>query len=152
MKTYEGLKIDALTSQFGLQQLIQEPKHILTNSSSWIDLIFTSQPNLLMESAAHPFLYQNCCHQLIYTKINLKVFYPLPYGREIRHYMRANVYLVQRATEQFSWGKSFRNLSINEMIFLFNNVIKNIFSNFIPTKQPIGMTENHLGLTTTSSG
>ena len=34
MKTYEGLKIDALTSQFGLQQLIQEPKHILTNSSS----------------------------------------------------------------------------------------------------------------------
>ena len=47
------------------------------------------------------------------------------------HYQRANVDLIQRAIEEFSWEKSFRNLSINEMVFLFNNSIKNIFSNFI---------------------
>ena len=41
--TYEGSKIDAITSQFGLKQLIQEPTHILTDSLSCIDLIFTSQ-------------------------------------------------------------------------------------------------------------
>ena len=40
--TYEGSKIDAITSQFGLKQLIQEPTHTLTDSSSCIDLIFTS--------------------------------------------------------------------------------------------------------------
>ena len=39
--TYEGSKIDAIASQFGLQQLIQEPTHILTDSSPCIDLIFT---------------------------------------------------------------------------------------------------------------
>ena len=44
--TYEGSKIDAVTSQFGLQQLIKEPSHILGNSSSCIDLIFTSHPSL----------------------------------------------------------------------------------------------------------
>ena len=43
--TYEGSKIDAVTSQFGLQQLIKEPTHILADSSSFIDLLFTSQPN-----------------------------------------------------------------------------------------------------------
>ena len=48
--TYEGSKIDAITSQFGLKQLIQEPTHILTDSSSCIDVIFTSQPNLVTES------------------------------------------------------------------------------------------------------
>ena len=43
--TYEGSKIDAITSQFGLKQLIQEPIHILTVSSAGIDLILL--PNLI---------------------------------------------------------------------------------------------------------
>ena len=43
---YEGSKIDAVTSQFGLQKLIKEPTHILGSSSSCIDLIITSDPSL----------------------------------------------------------------------------------------------------------
>ena len=42
---HEGAKIDAITSQFGLKQLIQEPKHILNDSLSYIDLY--SLPNLI---------------------------------------------------------------------------------------------------------
>ena len=45
--TYEGFKIDPVTSQFGLQLLINEPNHILTDSSSCIHLLFTSQPKSL---------------------------------------------------------------------------------------------------------
>ena len=70
--TYEGSKVDAITSQFGLQQLITEPTHILADSSSCIDLLFTSQPNLVIESGVHSSLYQNCHHQGIYAKFNLK--------------------------------------------------------------------------------
>ena len=40
--TYKGSKIDAITFQFGFQKLIKEPNHILTDSSSCIDLLFTS--------------------------------------------------------------------------------------------------------------
>ena len=40
IKSYEGLKIDTITSQFSLQQLINEPTHLTANSSSCIDLIF----------------------------------------------------------------------------------------------------------------
>ena len=47
--TYEGSKIDAITCQFGLQQLTKEPTHILTDSSSYIHLL-TSQLNSVMES------------------------------------------------------------------------------------------------------
>ena len=43
---YEGSTIDAVTSQFGLQQLIKEQTHILGSSSLCIDLIFTSHPSL----------------------------------------------------------------------------------------------------------
>ena len=44
--TSQGNVLRNITSQFGLQQIIKEPTHILDNSSSCIDLIFTSQPNL----------------------------------------------------------------------------------------------------------
>ena len=49
INSYEGLKIDTITSQFGLQQIINEPTYLTSNSSSCIDLIFTSQPNLVMD-------------------------------------------------------------------------------------------------------
>ena len=39
--TSEGISIENITSQFGLHQIINEPTHILENSSSCIDLIFT---------------------------------------------------------------------------------------------------------------
>ena len=40
--TYEGSEIDGVTSQFGLKQIITEPTHIIGDSSSCIDLIFTT--------------------------------------------------------------------------------------------------------------
>ena len=52
--TYEGSKIDVITSQFGLQQLIHEPTHTLTDSLSCIDLILTSQSDLVMQSVSIP--------------------------------------------------------------------------------------------------
>ena len=45
--TTEGKAIENISSQFGLHQVINEPTHILESSSSCIDLIFTSKPNLI---------------------------------------------------------------------------------------------------------
>ena len=60
--------MEAITSQFGLQQLINEPTHYTWNSSSCIDLIFASQPNLGIEPRVHSSLHENCHHQIIYAK------------------------------------------------------------------------------------
>ena len=94
--TYEGSKIDAITSQFGLQQLIKEPTHILGDSSSCIDLIFTSHPSLVMESDVHLSLHLNCHHQLTYAKFNFKIHYLPPYEREIWHYQKANTVFLEQ--------------------------------------------------------
>ena len=115
--TYEGSKINAVTSQFGIQQLIKEPSHILGNSSSCIDLIFTSHPSLVMESGIHPSLHSNCYHQITYAKFDLKIHYPPPYEREICHYHKANTDQIRKAIEQFSWDRSFKNLDFNGMVF-----------------------------------
>ena len=66
-------------SQFAMPQVINEPTHILDNSKSCIDLIFTSQPNTIRDSGIHPSLHSNCHHQIIYAIFDLKVFYPPPY-------------------------------------------------------------------------
>ena len=60
--TYEGSKIDGITSTFGLQQIINEPTHITGDSSCCIDLILTSQPNLVIESGMHSSLHPNRHH------------------------------------------------------------------------------------------
>ena len=46
--TFEGSKIETITSQFGPQQIINKPTHIQLKSVSCIDLIFPSQPNFVM--------------------------------------------------------------------------------------------------------
>ena len=98
--TSEGSKIEAITSQFGLQQIINEPTHIQGQSVSCIDLIF-SQPNLVMSSDIHSSLHQNCHHQIIFAKFSLKVYYPPPYKREVWHFKKANTGQIKRAINGF---------------------------------------------------
>ena len=77
--TPEGSKITNLTSQYGLKQVINQPYYIFNNSSSCINLIFTSQTNLVMESDVHSSSpHSNCHHQIIYAKFNLKFTTHLP--------------------------------------------------------------------------
>ena len=46
-------KIRGKTCQFGLQQIIKEPSNFISDSSLYINLIFTTQPKLGMESGVH---------------------------------------------------------------------------------------------------
>ena len=79
--TTEGSKLFSLTSSNGFPQLINEPTHIQTSSSSCIDLIFTNQPNLSVNSGVHASLHPNCHHQIIHSSFNLNISYPPPYQR-----------------------------------------------------------------------
>ena len=73
--TTEVTNIEALSSYHGLEQVINEPTHILQNSSSCIDLIFADKPNLIVESGVFPSHHVKCYHQIIYSKLNLNVVY-----------------------------------------------------------------------------
>ena len=50
----EGTHINSLISMYGFDQIISDPTHVLPASSSCIDLIFTYQPNLVVDSGVHP--------------------------------------------------------------------------------------------------
>ena len=130
--SFEGSTIESINSQFGLYQLINEPTHLLQNSSSFIDLIFTSQPNIVVESGVPPSLYTNCHHQTIFARFNLKIYYLPSYLTEVWHYKEANADLIKRAISNFNWEKAFSNTNINEKVSLFNKTILNILNNYIP--------------------
>ena len=132
--TYEGKKLESLTSQCGFKQVISDPNHILENSSSCIDLIFTSQPNLVMNSGVHSSLLPNYHHQIIHAKFNLNIFYPPPYESVVWHYHDANSDLIQRSISQFNWERAFSNKVVNKQISIFNETILNIMTNLFPMK------------------
>ena len=89
--TVEGTRLDSLVSTRGFHQLISETTHILHNSLSCTDLIFTDQPSLVVDSGVHPTLHENCHHQIPYCKLNLKTEYPPPYERLVWDFKRAGV-------------------------------------------------------------
>ena len=88
--SFEGSQIEFLASQFAMSQVINEPTHILDKSKFCIDLIFTSQPNVITNSGVHSSLHSNCHHQIISAKFDLKVFFPPLYERTVWHFSRAN--------------------------------------------------------------
>ena len=69
--TQRLLKVPSLTSLYGMKQVITEATHILESSSSCIDLTFSNQSNLIMDSGVRPTLQSKCHHQIIYPKFHL---------------------------------------------------------------------------------
>ena len=102
----EGTRLKSIISFHRLHQKINEPTNILPSLSSCIDLIFTNQPNIT-HNRVLPSLHQNCHHQLIFAKVNMKIFYPPPNKRLVWDYRNANVEPINLAIESFNWENAF---------------------------------------------
>ena len=77
--TIKVKSIENISSKFGLHQLINDPTHVLESPSSYIDLIFTSQPNLINESGVHSSLRTSSQHQIIFFFFFVEVLYQSPH-------------------------------------------------------------------------
>ena len=90
-----------LACSHGLHQSINEPTYLLDSVSSCIDLVFTSQPNLVIGSGIQLYLHPNCHHQFVFAKFDLFIYYPPPYERAVWYYNRANADLIRRVINLF---------------------------------------------------
>ena len=84
----EGTQLESLSLLYGMKQLIVESTHVLENSSSCIDLIFTNQTSLIINAGVHLSVHSKFSHRNIYAKPNLKIEYPPPYNREVCDYSK----------------------------------------------------------------
>ena len=118
-------------------QIIKEPTRILKNSYSCIDIIFTTQPNMVSESGVYYSLHQNCHHQIIFAKFNLKIYYPSPYDKTISHYSHANVDHIQQTINLSDWENAFLNTDFDVQVPIFPSIVLNILNNYIPHENKI---------------
>ena len=126
----EGKLFEPVTSDLGLHQLISEPKHLMGDSRSCIDLILTDQPNLIIESGVHPSLHEHCHGQLSVSNIARP-----PCTRRIWYYDKADFVAIMESIEMFNWHEHLKQIkSPNEQVKLFNEVLLNIYSNLIPNQ------------------
>ena len=131
----EGKLFEPLASDNGLHQLITEPTHLLGDSKPCIDLIFTDQPNLIIESGVHPSLHEQCHHQIIYGKLSVSNVALPPYTCKFWHYVKADFVAIRKSTEMFALNEYLENITCpNEQVKLLNEVLLNIYYNFIPNK------------------
>ena len=117
-----------------MHQLISDPTHLLPNSSSCIDLIFTDQPNLVVDSGVHPSLHPNCHHQITFSRYNLNVEYPPPYERLVWDYNKANTESIKQALMQINWQNLFLNKDVHQQVRTLNDIVIKVFSNFVPNE------------------
>ena len=66
--TFEGSRIEAITSKFGLQQIIDEPTHFQGKSTSCIDLTFASQSSLVIGYHLLNSISKSIIHHLVNMK------------------------------------------------------------------------------------
>ena len=118
----EGTCLAAFISFHGFQQLISGFTHILPNSMSCIDLIFTDQPNLVVDCGIHPALLGNCHHQIVHCKFNLNIEYPPPYERLVWDYKKSNKENIRKSMEMVDWEAMFANKNFPEQGNIFNSV------------------------------
>ena len=141
----EGSQIDSLATIYGLQQLVSDPTHILPNSSTCTDLIFTDQPNLVVGSGVHPSLHTNCHHQITFCNFNLITEYPPPYHRLVWDYKRANVNSIKQALYQMNWSIILSNKDVHQQVNILNSIILNVSTNYVSNKVITMMIKIHLG-------
>ena len=77
--TNESTKLNSLVSTHDFHQLISYPTHILPDLLSCIDIMFTDQPILVVDSGILPTLHENHHHQITYCKFNPQNQYPNSY-------------------------------------------------------------------------
>ena len=67
-ENFEGREINIITRAAGYSQLINQPTHITKDSLPCIDLIFTSNLNLINSSGVEMSLFEKCHHNIAYGK------------------------------------------------------------------------------------
>ena len=130
----EGTQIQSISSMYSFSQLISEPTHILQNSSSCIDPIFTNKTNIVINSGIKPSLHENCHHQITYAKFNQEIIYLPPYQRLVWDCKNAYASSIQKALNKIDWKKLFSNANFEKQVNLLNDTLFNIFSNFVRNK------------------
>ena len=79
-------------------------------------------------------MHPNCHHQIVHSSFNLNIYYLPPYQRLIWDYNKADPSNIRQALDSVNRERLFSGYNINEQVAAFNEVLLNIFRNYVPNK------------------
>ena len=114
--------------------MIIKPTHFINESSSCIDLIFSSNTSFVKNCGSELSIYEKCHHNIIYGTLNFDIPLPPPYYRDIWDYKHADTDSIQKAISAFDWSKAFLHRNANEKCKILTDILLTVFKNLIPHK------------------
>ena len=127
-------EIDSITSTAGYNQLTGYFNHVAKTPSSSINLIFTTNPNLIKETGVEFLLFDKCYHNLTFGKLSCKLPFLPYYFREVWDYGKTNFDSIQRSNSGIDSNFYLCNTTVNGKIHILNETIKKAFRNYISHK------------------
>ena len=125
--------------------VITEPACFLESSSSCIDLIFTNQPNIIMDSGIQSPPYGKYNHQIKYSKFDLKIEYPPSSSRKNWDYNVSETDSINPFIESFDWSYLFSDKNGHEQKDLLTKHYLILFTILFLTKLCYTMIKLFLG-------
>ena len=143
----KSTELAELAAQYSLNQIIDGPTHILPNSASCIDLIFTTETSFVNDPGVLPSLFPRCHHQLIFAKVSFTTFFPPVYRRRIWDFSRTNVNAIRQAVNSVDGDWLLNGLNTDERVKFLTVCVLNVFYNFVPSKVIIIRSKDTLWMT-----
>ena len=130
----QSIELAELAAQYSLNQIIDRTTHVLPNSATCIDLIFTTETNFVIASGVLPSVFPRCHHQLIFAKVSFTTFFPPVYRRRIWDISRTNVNAIRQAVNSVDGDRPLNGLNTDERVKFLTVCVSNVFYNFVPNK------------------
>ena len=130
-----GRMIANFANTNNLEQLINEPTHLPRGDiATCIDLIFTNQPFLFVDSGVLPSPDEKCKHQIIHGKVNFEVPTPPKYVRKMLDFIGENDDSIRNEMRSVDWNLVLQGKDVNQMVDDFNSIFKNIIEVNVPSR------------------
>ena len=130
-----GRMIANFANTNNLDQLINEPTHLPRGDiATCIDLIFTNQPYLFVDSGVISSPDEKCKHQIIHGKVNFEIPVPPKYVRKMWDFPDGNYDAIKNEMWSVDWDFLLQGKNVNQMVDDFNSIFKNIIDANIPSR------------------
>ena len=118
-------------AQMGNVSQLGNVSHLMGDSKSCIDLIFSGPPSLIIESGVHPSLPELCHHQIVHGKLSVLNITLPPHTHRICYYDKADFFAIMKSIGMYRWQEHLDKITCpNEQVRLLNKVLLNIYTDY----------------------
>lgn len=123
----------SVCSEFSLTQLISKPTRVTPSTSSILDLLLTTSPNLISNITYIPGISDHC---LVNVTLSLPARASPNSTKTIRNYAKANFVAINNALEEFidPFLANFNKRSVEENWCIYKSKLHDLFDTYIPRK------------------